>query len=264
MTEHNTKKEYRTDEEVAEFLMQKAVHINPSEASLKKLLDALPDNIPVASPYVPSRISFFSFQKIMMPAFVLILLISSGAVYFFRSNRELPINNITAMPSPVVAVRPAETVVSNKENSIEFNARIGKQVAFIDTQMPSRFNSSSATVSGNAPSFLGAPSQTSGAVPNKNTPLSNTENKVLQVVNLITAIKPEIQTQIAKAKTDGRDVKSFEYVLNQMTINLHAAIDFMRMAQSGVDSVINTNKAIDRLMAARQNLEQLMQGLSVL
>ena len=49
-----------------------------------------------------------------------------------------------------------------------------------------------------------------------------------------------------------------------MTINLHAAIDFMRMAQSGVDSVINTNKAIDRLMAARQNLEQLMQGLSVL
>ena len=165
MTQHNLQNEYNSDEEIAEMLTQKTAHIKPSEASLHALLKALPDAAPVVSPYVSVRKSFFSFQNIMAPAFAMVLLISCGAIYFFSPSKESTGHKNTLAPVTSVAVTQPVDGVNTHQNTTTSDAVIVRQVALIDAQMPSHFNT---TVAATTPSSAVAPSPTqpSATAPN--------------------------------------------------------------------------------------------------
>ena len=121
---NNTKKtiEY-SDEEMKLYIQKHSAKIAPSRESLQNLLNKIGEG--VESPYVPRRSYFLRYSKILVGAFALVLVISSGALY---------VNHITA---PVAAVQNSVQLAPTTQvaTSDISDQGLANDVSNIDTQM---------------------------------------------------------------------------------------------------------------------------------
>ena len=112
---------YDTDKVTTEYIVRNSAEVFPSEDSLRTLLGKMGE--PVSSPYAPRRSYFFKYQKVLVGAFALVLVISTGAVYISHSNTLVvpaqTSSNTSNAPTQVASGDVSDEALSNDMSNID-------------------------------------------------------------------------------------------------------------------------------------------------
>ena len=118
--------EYDSDKVMTEYIARNSAEVFPSEDSLRTLLGKIGE--PVPSPYAPRRSYFLKYQKMLVGAFALVLVISTGAVYLYHAS-------ISAVaPAPIAAKTMSMDTTQVASTDISDEA-LSNDMSNIDTQM---------------------------------------------------------------------------------------------------------------------------------
>ena len=122
MKKNKHTKEYTNDEEVIDFIVRTRTSLKPNEASLRSVLRSIPET--VASPYTPKRSPFFSFQKLAVGLFVVVVLAAGGTWYSYESSSQ---KSISTSPDSLSLVSTDSSSISDQD--------LDQDMKVIDSQM---------------------------------------------------------------------------------------------------------------------------------